>query len=150
METIMRHAAATVSVLLGTMFAVAAAAAEAERYRLEKSDNGYVRMDTDTGEMSICEERGGQLVCRIAADERSTHQDQVEQLEAAVEALEDRVTALENSLAARIEKSLPTEEDFERTMGYMERFFRSFMGIVKEFEQEEKEEAPAAPGGQKT
>jgi hypothetical protein len=32
-------------------------AAEPDRYRLEKTESGYVRMDTRTGEMSICEER---------------------------------------------------------------------------------------------
>ena len=45
-------------------------AAETERYRMEKSTTGYVRIDTETGEMSICEERTGQLVCKVAADER--------------------------------------------------------------------------------
>ena len=38
--------------------------------------------------------------------------------------------------AARSEALLPTEEDFEKTMGYMERFFRRFMGIVKDFEKD--------------
>ena len=39
-------------------------------------------MDTQTGEMSICEERSGQLVCKLAADERSAFQDDVDRLEA--------------------------------------------------------------------
>jgi hypothetical protein len=51
-------------------------------------------------------------------------------------------------MAARIEKSLPTEEDFNRTMSYMERFFRSFMGIVRDFENEDQK--LAEPGTDKT
>ncbi len=145
----MRNAATIASLVAGTVLAGAAIAAETERYRLERSDSGYVRMDTQTGEMSICEERGGQLVCRVAADERSAFQTDVDRLEATVKALESRVSALENSLAQRLEKSLPSEEDFERTMSYMERFFRGFLGIVKEFEEEQPEEDPA-PGGQRT
>lgn len=132
-----------------------ASANEPDRYRLEKTDDGFVRMDTRTGEMSICEERWNELVCRLAADERTAVQAEIERLQeqmearaAAAKALEDRVAALENSLAAKLEQSLPTEEDFNRTMGYMERFFRSFMGIVKEFEGEE---APKpVPGADKT
>ena len=135
-----------------------ASAAEPDRYRLEKTPNGYVRMDTRTGEMSICEEKWGELVCKMAADERTAVQDEIERLQtelkalndrlATVKALEDRVAKLENSLTARIEKSLPTEEDFNKTMSYMERFFRSFMAIVKDFESENSK--PAEPGTDKT
>ena len=104
----MRHAAMIVTLVAGTVVAGAAAAAEAERYRLEKSETGYVRMDTQTGEMSICEERSGQLVCRVAADERSAFQTDVDLLEAKVKALENRVAALENSLAARYSTGSPS------------------------------------------
>jgi hypothetical protein len=67
---------------------------------------------------------------------------------ATVKALEDRVAKLENSMTAKIEQSLPTEEDFNRTMSYMERFFRSFMGIVKDFESEDSK--PMEPGSDRT
>lgn len=135
-----------------------ASAAEPDRYRLEKTPEGYVRMDTRTGEMSVCQEKWGELVCRMAADERTAVQDEIDRLQAemkaleerlgSVRALEDRVAKLENSLAAKIEQSLPSEEDFNKTMGYMERFFRSFMAIVKDFENEEAK--PAEPGTDRT
>jgi flagellar motility protein MotE (MotC chaperone) len=115
----------------------AAHAEQAERYRLEKSADGFVRMDTQTGAMSICEEKDAQLVCRVAADERSAFQDEIERLQGQVKALDQRVAKLENSLSAKLESSLPSEEDFNRTMGYMERVFRSFMGMVKEMQKDE-------------
>lgn len=105
------------------------------RYRLEKSETGYVRMDTRTGDMSICEERSGQLICRLAADERSAFQDEIDRLQSQVETLDGRVAKLENSLAAKLENSLPTEEQFEKTMSYMERFLRGFIGIVKDMDK---------------
>lgn len=110
-------------------------AQESERYRLEKTEQGYVRMDTQTGEMSICEERTGQLVCRVAADERSAFQDEVDRLNTSVRALEERVTTLEK---APVLPGLPTDEEFDKTIGYMERFFRGFMDIVKDFEKDEQ------------
>ncbi len=115
---------------------VGASANEPERYRLERTPNGYVRMDTQSGEMSLCEESAGQLVCRKAAEGASALPAvaQIEDLQLRLKALEKRVAELEGSLGAKIEKSLPTEEDFNKTLGYMERFFRSFMGIVKEYE----------------
>ena len=149
---------ALISPLLLMSLLAGASAAEPDRYRLEKTPNGYVRMDTRTGEMSICQEKWGELVCRMAADERTAVQDEMERLQtelkvlndqlATVKALEDRVTKLENSVTAKIEQSLPTEEDFNKTMSYMERFFRSFMGIVRDFENENSK--PAVPGTDKT
>lgn len=125
-------------------------AAEQELYRMEKSEKGFVRMNTQTGEMSICEERAGQLVCKLAADERAAFQDDIDRLEQTVEVLDERVAKLETSLAARLEGSLPTEEEFKKSMSYVEQFFRGFIGIVKELETENSPKDPASPGPQKT
>lgn len=131
----MRARMLALTAMLVPALCVGAGAQESERYRLEKTEQGYVRMDTRTGEMSVCEERGGQLVCRVAADERSALQDEIDRLNGAVTALEQRVTALEKAPAV---PGLPTEEEFDKTLGYMERFFRGFMDIVKDFEKDEQ------------
>lgn len=122
----------------------APAIAQQDRYALEKSGDGYVRMDKRTGEMSICKESGGQLVCRMAADDRRAFEDEVDLLRGRVERLEERLTALEKAPAVP-DAALPSESEFERTLGYMERFFRRFMDIVKDFERDfsgEKEPEP--------
>ncbi|MDG4853976.1 MULTISPECIES: hypothetical protein [unclassified Mesorhizobium] len=134
---------------LCSLVAASAYSEETNRYRLEKSANGYVRMDTQTGAMSICEERSGQLVCKLAADERSAFQDEIDRLQSTVKALDERVAKLENSLSARLESQLPSEEDFNKTMSYMERFFRSFMDIVKDIDRQEGDGA-TKPSPQKT
>ena len=141
----MRTATIVTASLLLAALGSGAGAAEESRYTLEKSASGYVRMDTQTGEMSICEERSGQLVCKLAADERSAFQSDVDRLQATLAALEARIAALENSLTARLENSLPTEEEFEKTMSYMERFFRGFIDIVKDLEEDEDAVPDAAP-----
>lgn len=137
-----------VSMVLLSLTAAGVSFAQTERYRLEKSEDGYVRMDMQTGQMSICQERAGQLVCKLAADERSAYQDQSDQLQAAVKALEERVEKLESAAGVTSKSALPTEEEFEKTMGYMERFLRRFMGIAKDMEQENKtpETKPSDPG----
>jgi hypothetical protein len=132
-------ATAFASFLTGTaLLAGVAHGEDAQRYRLERTDSGgFVRMDTQTGAMSTCQEKDGQLVCRLAADERTAFQDEIDRLQGQVKALDERVAKLENSLSQRLESSLPTEEDFNRTMNYMERFLRGFMGIVKDMEKDE-------------
>jgi hypothetical protein len=146
MEEVMRIIATVIAAIaLSLAGAQVFAQEDADRYTLEKTDNGYVRMDRRTGEMSLCEERSGQLVCKLAADERAAFQADTERLEAAIEALEERVTRLESGLTTKLDQALPTEEEFEKTMGYMERFLRRFMGIAKDFEEEPaKPEAPPA------
>lgn len=133
----MRIASLAACLALASLAAGAAHAGDLERYRLEKSANGYVRMDTQTGAMSICDEKDGQLVCRVAADERGAFQDEIDRLQGQVKSLDERVAKLEGSLAQKLESSLPTEEDFNKTMSYMERFLRSFMGIVKDMQKDE-------------
>ncbi|MEO3386321.1 hypothetical protein [Mesorhizobium sp. CAU 1741] len=119
--------------------AMPASAQEVERYRLERTDEGYVRIDTTTGRTSLCRERGGQLVCRLAVEEREAYDDGIAALQKRVEALEERITALEGESAAT---ELPDDQEFEQTLSYMERFFRRFMGIVKDLEQDFDSDQP--------
>ncbi|MCO5070879.1 MAG: hypothetical protein M9944_06680 [Rhizobiaceae bacterium] len=123
-----------ITVMIASLAAsVSAVSAQEERYRLERTDNGYVRLDTQTGDMSICEERTGQLVCRAAAEERAAFHNEIDRLNDAIATLEKRVSALEKSPAS---SGLPSEEEFDRTMSYMERFFRGFMDIVRDNEKD--------------
>ncbi|MEL6920598.1 MAG: hypothetical protein AAFO77_06175 [Pseudomonadota bacterium] len=112
----------------------APAAAETGRFVLETTDTGYVRMDTQSGDMAFCVEDDNQIICRAAADERAAFQQQLD-------ALEDRVDALEAAMGSGItvmpqngEGGLPSEEEFERGLDYMERFLNRFRGIVEGFE----------------
>lgn len=129
----------------GVLSVPALHAEETERYRLEKSEQGYVRMDTQTGEMSICEERTGQLVCKLAADERAAFEDEIDRMQSKLSTLEERVAAIEESPLLKPQALLPSEEDFEKSLTYMERFFRRFMDVMRDVEKED-----SADGSQKT
>lgn len=128
-------------------FAVSAPAQESDRYTLEKSDEGYIRMDRRTGAMSICTERDGQLVCRLAADDRDAFESEIQRLGDAVDALGKRVEALE----ARTDTSgnLPSQSEFDQGLSYMEQFFRRFMGVVQDFDRSWRDE-PEKPDPQRT
>ncbi|MET0940585.1 MAG: hypothetical protein ABWY13_04400 [Mesorhizobium sp.] len=138
----MQLQAIVASAVLLSVLPLSAGAQEADRYTLEQSADGYVRMDRRTGEMSICEERSGQLVCRLAADERSAFQDEVDRLADRVSNLEKRIAELEASGRPNTQSVLPTEEDIEKSLGYMERFFRRFMDIVKDFDKDWRQGEP--------
>ena len=112
----------------------------AERFQLERTDNGFVRMDTQTGQMSFCEERSGQLKCTASTDDGAASAGRIEALERRVDELESRVAELGGG-----HNAMPSDQEFEQTMSLMERFMRRFMGIVKEFETEVGQEQEAAP-----
>lgn len=135
------------SVILSAAIAVLAAgpsSAQEERYSLERTDTGYVRMDRQTGEMSICTETAGDLVCRKASDERDDGGDlgEIRRLRQRIDALETRLTALE---AAPPKDELPSEETVEQTLSIMERFFRRFVGIMQDIEKDQTPAPPTAP-----
>ncbi len=111
-------------------------AQDANHYSLQKTADGYVRLNNATGEMSICKEQADQLVCRLAADDRVALEDGMSQLENRVARLEEKLASLEKS-GAVTQNTMPTDEEFEKTMGYMEKFFRRFMGVVKDLNETE-------------
>lgn len=106
-----------------------AAEPDATRFQLERSGDHFVRLDRQTGAMSLCTEKDGALVCRMAADERAAYEDELDRLA-------DRVSALEKNTTAR--PALPTDAEVDRSIGIMERMMRSFMGIVREFQAEDE------------
>lgn len=114
-----------------------AAHAQTARFALEKTEDGFVRMDTETGQMSVCSLTNDQLVCKMAADERTA-------FDADIAALEDRVALLEQRLgegaATAPEGDLPNEQEFEQTLDYMERFMNRFLGIVEGFSDGDTQE----------
>ena len=113
------------------MIVAAPASAEEGRYRLERAGDQFVRMDTHSGAMSVCVLKDGQLACQPAAMPSGTVNGDVE---ARLAALERRVEVLEGGFNGTA--GLPSDEEFERGLGYMERFFRRFMCIAREFSEE--------------
>ena len=118
----------------GVLAAIAAFAQEPApgRYAMQKTDTGIARLDTQTGEVSLCQEKEGDLVCRMAADERTAFELELDLLAKRIEILEKAVGAGQTALKPR----LPTKEEIDQTMSIMERMMRSFMGIVKDLERE--------------
>ena len=139
----MRASTLAVLAIAGVAAAQVGEARAEERYRLERTDDGYVRMDTRTGEMWVCREQADQLVCRTAADERDAYDGEIERLNAEMDALTDRVAALEAQAGAPV-ATLPSDEEFDRTLGFMERFFRRFVDVFRDLDRELREDDAGA------
>lgn len=131
---VIRQTVLTFAILsLGLPFAMAQDAGS-NRYMLEKSDTGFVRLDRQTGAVTLCKETEGTLTCRMAADERAAYDEDLNRLEKRIEALEKQMaegTALKSG-------DLPSDAEIDRSIGIMERFMRAFFNLVQEFQGEEK------------
>ncbi|WP_377276860.1 hypothetical protein [Rhizobium sp. R86522] len=119
---------------LGVPVAMAQDAAT-DRYTLEKSESGFVRLERQTGAVTLCTEADGTLTCRMAADERAAYDADLARLEKRIEALEKRVA--EGTAAKSGE--LPSDAEIDRSIGIMERFMRTFFGLVQEFQGQEQD-----------
>lgn len=131
----MKHASAALGLVLSFAWALSVGAQEPSpgRYSMQKSETGFARLDTETGEVDLCQEKNGELVCRMAADEPAAFERELDLLTKRVDALEK---ALQSGATTR-KQDLPTDEEIDRTMSIMERIMRKFMEIVKEFEGQE-------------
>ncbi|MCR9137795.1 MAG: hypothetical protein NXI27_17485 [Alphaproteobacteria bacterium] len=119
-----------------------ASLAQEGRYVMQRADDGFVRLDTQTGEMSLCRKQDEQFVCRMSADDRRA-------LEAEIGLLEERIARLEAEGSDRRD-GLTTEDEIDRTMGIMENMMRRFMGVIEEFESELRDETPDKAQPEKT
>jgi hypothetical protein len=108
----------------------AAQNAAPERYSMTPGDGGFLRLDKQTGAVSLCTVKDGVSVCRASADER-----------AALEAEISRLTRENGELKARLAEaptgrqpgsSLPSEDEFERSLSFTERFLRRMMRAFRE------------------
>jgi hypothetical protein len=132
---IIRNTVFAVVLLSAGIPAVVAQETNTDRYTLEKSESGFVRLDRQTGAVTLCTEADGTLTCRMAADERAAYDEDLARLEKRVEALEKQIA---DGTAAR-SGELPSDAEIDRSIGIMERFMRAFFGLVQEFQGEQQE-----------
>jgi len=139
---------ATAAALFTATAGVYAQDGDANRYTMERTDDGIVRMDTATGEMSLCQERDGRIACALAGDERSALDERIARLEQRLSAMEKEIADLKADRA-----TLPTDKDLDRAMGAMENFMRRFFKMVDDLNKDFKDrtgEPHPAPGPQDT
>ena len=106
----------------------APAAGEPGRYTMTPTEGGFLRLDTQAGSVSFCTVKDGLSLCRASADEKAA-------LEAEVSRLRRENAELRSKLSdAPTEGSsgVPSEEEFERTLSFTERFLRRMMKVLRE------------------
>lgn len=162
-----RHTRPAATILAGGLvslvlsFAAAGAEEAAGRYTMTPTDGGFIRLDTQTGAMSLCTNKDGSWACRAMPDDQKALQDHVARLEAEVKSLKDENKRLEDVLGLNPDKpkdgpglaapqdgttpapppqsfKLPSEKDVDKAFDYFEGLLKKFKDRLKKLEEQEK------------
>ena len=119
-------AAALAPALAQTPPDLAPPSTENGRYQMTSAANGFLRLDTRTGAVSLCTIANGGAECRAAADDRAA-------LMAEIDRLAKRNAELDSgSRPARPLAGLPPKEEFGRAMDMAEDFMRRMMRVMRD------------------
>jgi hypothetical protein len=149
-----RLLAPAVLVLLATLPASAQTRDAPGRYTMQPIEGGFLRLDTQTGAVSTCRAGSGSLVlCQPAQEESQGLAKELAQLRAENIELKAEVKRLQDlaGVAPRPpvaeppgEKfQLPSEEDVDNALDYVERMFKKFRDRLRSLEQDGKK--PGTP-----
>lgn len=118
--------------LLGTSLLAAPTLAQTTgdngRYSMTPTQNGFLRLDTRTGEVALCRPAGESVECRAAPEERLALQSEIDRLARENESLKARVAAPPPAAASPSR----SQEEMDRALDYAERFMRRMMRIMRD------------------
>lgn len=147
-----------VLVVLGTA-TTARAQERPQRFTMTPTEGGVVRLDTETGAVSICTRRDGQWLCEAMPEERQSLRRQIERLQAENKRLRDELnqpgqapglaTPEEGAEppsgappAPKESFELPSEKDIDQAFDYLESMIRKFRDRLKQLGEPEKPTTP--------
>lgn len=133
-------------------------AAQPGRYTMQPTDGGFLRLDTATGDMSVCRPSGDTFECRPVKDDRDLQAEiarlvkENKELKAEIKRLDDMLGLNDDKPKAGPRFELPSEQDVDKALTYLERMFKKFRDKMKELETPGGDTAPSTPvpekGGQ--
>ncbi|MEO8667048.1 MAG: hypothetical protein ABI399_00915 [Bauldia sp.] len=123
------------------------ASPNAGRYAVQPSDDGFIRLDTETGSVSHCRRTAGVWHCEGVADAKSGIEIKVDALASAVVSLTGEVGRLKAELTTlkapppeqpRSQLSPEDEKELDRTLGFAERLMQRFFQMVHDMKGEDR------------
>lgn len=141
-------AVATLATATAALPSVAdAAEGRSGRYTMTPTKDGFLRLDTKTGEMALCNGRSGAFACELVADDSRKLKARVAELErqnARLKADNERLDKMLNAdtddnarpSPPRRSFKLPSEQEVDKAMDYVERMFRKFRERLQRLEKE--------------
>jgi hypothetical protein len=151
--------AAVLAVSAGIVAAQSAPDSENGRYTMTPIPEGVLRLDTRTGTVSTCSNNGAGWACYAVPDERSALDAEIGRLQTELEKLKGQLAAgptvsgkIEDALPKsdplkkaepkvaegdrKIEIPLPSDQDVDRVMSFLERAWRRLIEIANRVQKD--------------
>jgi hypothetical protein len=129
------------------------------RYTLAPAADGVIRLDTRTGAVSNCNNNGNGWACYAVPDERAAMDEEIGRLQAENESLKARLAERETTAPGKneealpksdkqpappkaadgerkIEIPLPSDQDMDRVMSFVERAWRRLMEMANRIQKD--------------
>jgi hypothetical protein len=128
------------------------------RYALSQANDGIVRLDTRTGTVSNCNNSGGGWTCYAMPDERKAMDEEIGRLQAENERLKAQLASRESATTdktdealpksdkqvspktaegeRKIEIPLPSDQDMDRVMSFLERAWRRLIDMANRVQKD--------------
>lgn len=139
------------STTLLTMQSAWAANNPAGRYTMSPAeDGGFVRLDTQTGAMSLCTSQSEGWSCKPINDAATDMTKKIDELRAENKALKNEIKEMETVFGLDNKKQtgptppkfkIPTEEDVDTALNYMEHMFKKFRERIDRLEKNTRPDA---------
>lgn len=147
--------------VMSTMAMAPSSQAASGRYQMTPVEDGFMRLDTQTGAVSICKNKDGKVTCKLAEDGADKYAKDIDALKQENQKLRGEVERLEqhfgletnknkpgqpNDLAPPVPPSttfkVPREEDVDQMFNYIEGMLNKFRERLRRLEKEPKPETP--------
>lgn len=100
------------------------------RYSMTPTAEGFLRLDTRTGAVSLCRATPSGAECRAGADERDALQAEIDRLSKENEDLRRKMASA--APGDRLRNALPTDEEMNKALGWMEQLMRRMMRVFRD------------------
>lgn len=112
------------------------------RYSFNRVDDGYLRLDGRTGQVSMCTRRSVGWACQAAADERAALEAEIARLQAENAALKKEFVAHNLPLPGAVRPEpplarpqeprleLPNDADLNKVMNFVEKVWRRLVEMI--------------------
>jgi len=138
--------------LTGPAPAWAANSGQAGRFSMQATENGMLRLDTQTGAVSICTFRDDSWSCARIDDDSEALDARLREMTGENRKLHDEIARLRSELEARpadgtaepgnSRSAIPNEEELEKAFSFLERMLKKFKGLVEDLDEKSPKGTP--------
>lgn len=115
---------------------------QAGRYVLKETPDGFLRLDTRSGDVSMCSKAEGKWGCRSMDEDGGDVRDRIVELERENSRLKDKIAKLDEGgvgpTTQRRKFELPSDEEIDKAMTFVDKMLRRFKDALDNLKNDEE------------